>query len=668
MLSTVTWTGGGGNALWSNAKNWSSGIVPASADAVVIGSKAAVDDDTSATVNSLQIQSGAMLNANSVTLDTGTLTMSAGSTLEITAGTVSIANGFTNHGRIEISANEPTLSSSAKGPVAVSAGETGGSLTVTNGTLVNATDGMIVSTMGVEGLTSVITADLDNQGVINVTYADFAINPGTGASANTLTNEANGTIDVGADQTLSIGGASVTDNGAIEIGRMATVNFSAPTVTIHGQGTLQGQSTSTVKISGSLLGNTTNVADFHQPGTFILDGNGTVSSPQKLELMELGQGNVTAGYAGSLAYGMLQLGSDTYVELVDQFHNSSSGSNAEAGYTHSLLVPTGTTLNLDGLQLYARDAQIAGSTVGTPVVGPPATTTIGLYNQAASKFYLRNTNDSGYADETFSFGAAGAGWIPISGDWEGNGTITTGLYNPKTSVFYLRNTNTAGYADTSFQFGPAGLPAGSQWIPIAGDWEGNGTDTVGLYNPTTSAFFLRNTNDSGYADETFSFGAAGAGWLPVVGDWTGGCKDTIGLYNPKTSTFYLRNSDTSGYANATFTYGPAGGGWKPLAGDWDGNGSDTIGLYNPTTSAFCLRNSNSSGYANMTFVYGSAGGGWSPIAGNWIYGSDSRSADDEAFASAGSSGQLRAVDPHAVDQIDLSNVVEHQLGHVVGLT
>ena len=54
-----------------------------------------------------------------------------------------------------------------------------------------------------------------------------------------------------------------------------------------------------------------------------------------------------------------------------------------------------------------------------------------------------------------------------------------------------------------------------------------------------------------------------------------------------------------------------------------------------------------------------AGNGWfvDPTAGS-----------DEEFALSGSQQQLVAVDPRAVDRIDLLTVVEHELGHVVGLS
>jgi len=46
---------------------------------------------------------------------------------------------------------------------------------------------------------------------------------------------------------------------------------------------------------------------------------------------------------------------------------------------------------------------------------------------------------------------------------------------------------------------------------------------------------------------------------------------------------------------------------------------------------------------------------------------DSTPASDEEFAPTGNSGQLQAIDPRAVDRIDLLTVVEHELGHIAGL-
>ena len=60
-----------------------------------------------------------------------------------------------------------------------------------------------------------------------------------------------------------------------------------------------------------------------------------------------------------------------------------------------------------------------------------------------------------------------------------------------------------------------------RWRPLAGDWNGDGVDTIGLYVPSTGTFFLRDVNAPGPADVELSFGPGGMGWTPLVGDWDG---------------------------------------------------------------------------------------------------------------------------------------------------
>jgi hypothetical protein len=254
-----------------------------------------------------------------------------------------------------------------------------------------------------------------------------------------------------------------------------------------------------------------------------------------------------------------------------------------------------------------------GTTVTSSNAPVPENADPGLYNPESGEFLLRNSNTTGVADDSFGYGAAGAGWIAITGDWNGDGQISIGLYDPATSVFYLRNSNSTGTADTTVAFGAPG----AGWLPVVGHWTGSGADTIGLYDPTDSIFYLRTSNTSGVANLTIPFGAPGAGWLPISGDWTGSGADGIGLYNPTASVFYLKNTATAGMADATFGFGAPGAGWLPLSGDWTGSGQDTVGLFDPASSVFYERNSNNSGMANITFAYGIAGAGYKPIVGDW---------------------------------------------------
>jgi hypothetical protein len=251
--------------------------------------------------------------------------------------------------------------------------------------------------------------------------------------------------------------------------------------------------------------------------------------------------------------------------------------------------------------------------VGSAPPPTSGTDTIGLYNPNGGAFFLRNSNNGGIANLAFAYGPASLGFVPLVGDWNGDGVNTIGLYDPANGGFFLRNSNTGGMADAAFNYGPGGLG----FIPLAGDWDGDGVVTIGLYNPAQGAFFLRNSNTGGIADISFAFGPAGLGFIPIVGDWNGDGTDTIGLYDPANGGFFLRNSNTSGIANISFSYGPAGLGFKPLVGDWNADGITTIGLYDPAHAGFFLRNSNNGGLADITLTYGPAGLGFVPILGDW---------------------------------------------------
>ncbi len=118
--------------------------------------------------------------------------------------------------------------------------------------------------------------------------------------------------------------------------------------------------------------------------------------------------------------------------------------------------------------------------------------------------------------------------------------------------------------DVTFRYGPAS----SNWIPIAGDWNGNGQTTVGLYNPSTSAFYLKNSHSGGAADIYFLYGPAAGGWLPLTGDWNGDVSTGVGLFDKVGGMFYLRDALSAGFSEFHFQYGPKSTSWDMLSGFW----------------------------------------------------------------------------------------------------
>src|SRR5439155_12294718 len=124
-------------------------------------------------------------------------------------------------------------------------------------------------------------------------------------------------------------------------------------------------------------------------------------------------------------------------------------------------------------------------------------TTIGVYRNGT--FFLRDSNTSGPPDLVFVLGIAGD--IGIAGDWDGDGTVTTGVFRPSNGALYLKNSNTTGFADIVLTYG---LPGD---LPVTGDWDGDGIDTIGVYRDGT--FYLRNSNIVGFADIVLALGVPG---------------------------------------------------------------------------------------------------------------------------------------------------------------
>lgn len=212
--------------------------------------------------------------------------------------------------------------------------------------------------------------------------------------------------------------------------------------------------------------------------------------------------------------------------------------------------------------------------------------------------------NGGIIDVTISLSLAEEGPIagrddvhPIVGDWNNDGVDSIGLYtegNPKVNwkhndlnKWYLKNLNTDGNPDTSFN------ECRGRDLPFVGDWDGDGMDGIGCFRERyvgKHLFYIKQSPLPVSSSASPSFGKVGSKYdIPFSGDWNGDGKDTIGFYNPLTTEFFLCSSaeKNTKISDCTSTrFGEIGD--KPLIGDWDGDGKDTIGVYRSYNSTFYL--------------------------------------------------------------------------------
>jgi hypothetical protein len=105
--------------------------------------------------------------------------------------------------------------------------------------------------------------------------------------------------------------------------------------------------------------------------------------------------------------------------------------------------------------------------------------------------------------------------------------------------------------DYRFTFNPFAPTNGKV---IAGDWNGNGQDSVGLYH---NGFFSLTMEPRIWSTiTTFVFGPTQSGWMPLAGDWNENHTDTIGVY--KDGNWRLRNVNAIGNPDIGFTFRGAG--------------------------------------------------------------------------------------------------------------
>ncbi|MDH3472030.1 MAG: L,D-transpeptidase, partial [Acidimicrobiia bacterium] len=163
----------------------------------------------------------------------------------------------------------------------------------------------------------------------------------------------------------------------------------------------------------------------------------------------------------------------------------------------------------------------------------------------------------------------------------------------------------------SFYFGNPGD------VPVSGDFDGDGCDTVSIYRPLEATFYVINqlgSGNVGLGAAEFSFPFGNVGDQPLAGDFDGDGVDTMGVFQPSSGFVHLTSSHSSASDVATLFFGQSSD--LMLAGSWDG-GADQLGLYRSSLRGFLLANGSQRTYGNESLYpiagqFGALPGGGAP--------------------------------------------------------
>ena len=259
-----------------------------------------------------------------------------------------------------------------------------------------------------------------------------------------------------------------------------------------------------------------------------------------------------------------------------------------------------------------------GSEDAIPVSGDwngDGITDIGVF--VAGNWYL-DLNGDGRWDRSDLWAKLGTiDDLPVTGDWDGDGKTDIGIFGPAWARDPHAIRHEPGMPDVANYPGPIAakmknMPpvedeatSGGRLLkqpestarrtdlidhvfhygvagdaPVAGDWNGDGIRTIGVFN---DGLWALDTDGDGRLTDTDRQVALGqAGDKPIVGDWDGDGIDELGVYR---AGEWLVDADGDGILDATdqaFAETANEEGALPITGDWDGDGIDEPGVYTPT--------------------------------------------------------------------------------------
>ena len=241
------------------------------------------------------------------------------------------------------------------------------------------------------------------------------------------------------------------------------------------------------------------------------------------------------------------------------------------------------------------------------------------------------------------FGMRGA--IPVTGDFNGDGTTEIGVFMDGEWFLDLNGNGVWDEGDLWAKLGSAGDR------PVTGDWDGDGKTDIGIYGPawprdpravatepglphpenfptgahknmpperdnaTLGCRTIKRTRDGvpreDLIDHVFHYGTPGD--VPIAGDWTGAGVDTIGVFRDGQFVLDVDGDGKRGEKDIAVHLGRRGD--RPIVGDFDGDGVDELGVYRDGVWLVDINHDGSLDERDLRQELGAAGD--TPIVGDW---------------------------------------------------
>ncbi len=211
------------------------------------------------------------------------------------------------------------------------------------------------------------------------------------------------------------------------------------------------------------------------------------------------------------------------------------------------------------------------------------------------------------AAEQFRWGARDH--LQVWGDWDGDGKDEVGSFDPATAVWFrdLDGDFVLDLPEEAQGWGPWGA------APAVGDWNGDGADDFGAF---LKGVWYQDLNGDGAFDpatEKRVWGKANA--LPLVGDWSGDGRDRIAAIDPETMIWFVDLDEDLALDPEEELEGWGLPGYIALTADWNGDDKADPGVF--SNGVWFIDRNGSGGFDPPGEQLGWGPPGSIPVVGDW---------------------------------------------------
>jgi hypothetical protein len=185
-----------------------------------------------------------------------------------------------------------------------------------------------------------------------------------------------------------------------------------------------------------------------------------------------------------------------------------------------------------------------------------------------------------------------------NGDFTGDGKADISVFRPSTSTWYIQDSNSSQY--TSFNLGSITSKA------VAADYDGDSKSDAAAFEPSTGVWSIKKSTNN--LVKQVQWGTVGD--IALSGKHFGAAHDLV-VFRPSNGTWYIRrfgdiikpiaqsaaNNNSSNFQ--IFQWGQAGD--KPVMADFNGDGRDELAVFRPSNGVWYIYNQTTGNYTIRQF-------------------------------------------------------------------